>query len=168
MKCGLALLFCRELNAATGIQGYCKALRHLQLYIALLNVVHNHLIFTLKVSCLGMSICGGYAAVAHFSDYPLFGIVYYVVLLETCIFYAVPFQKAFKVPTLVAQARAACRVRAQSLTFKNQHDAIKRQLRSIPFVGIKVGEFHTLERTSTPAFLHYVLTNIVNMLVTFN
>ena len=44
---------------------------------------------------------------------------------------------------------------------------LEKQVKSIPPVGIKVGEFHMLERASTPVFLHYVLTNIVNMLVAF-
>ena len=112
-----------------------------------MNILNRNLILTLKVCCLGLGICVGYAAVAHFSDYPLFGIVYYVVLLEACIVYAVTYQKAFRVPVLVAEARVACRLRARRLISRSQHDDIDAQLRSIPPVGVKVGEFHMLERT---------------------
>ena len=44
---------------------------------------------------------------------------------------------------------------------------VTMQVRSIPAsVGIKVGDFHMLERVSTPVFVHYVITNIVNLPVT--
>ena len=39
---------------------------------------------------------------------------------------------------------------------------LKRRLISIPSMEIKVGEFHTLERNSTPVFLNYVLTSVVS------
>ena len=121
----------------------------------------------MKITCLGMALCSGYAAVAHFSDYPIFGVMYYVVFCEAFFFYAVLYQKGFKVPGLIIKAKIACRLRARSLNNKAERDGMRKKLRSIPPVGVKVGEFHTLERTSTPVFLHYVLVNIVNMLVTF-
>ena len=44
---------------------------------------------------------------------------------------------------------------------------VERQLKSVPSMGIKVGSFHTLERTSTPAFLGLVVSNVVCMLVMY-
>ena len=43
---------------------------------------------------------------------------------------------------------------------------VNRQVKSISADGINVGDFHTLERTSTPVFVDYVVRNIVNLLVT--
>ena len=48
-----------------------------------------------------------------------------------------------------------------------ERNVLNRQLKSVPSTGIKVREFHVLERTSTLVFLHYVFVNVVNMLVTF-
>ena len=150
------------------VEEYYKALRSLQLYLTVLNGVNKNLIFTMKVNCLGFSIASGYAALAHFSDQPVFGTMYYVVFVEALFIYSAIYEKAFRVPHLMSKASRACRLRARSLTSKFLRTGLERQFKSIPAVGIKVGEFHTMERTSTPVFLHYVLVNIVNSLVTFN
>ena len=42
---------------------------------------------------------------------------------------------------------------------------LAKKIMSVPPMAIKVYEFHMLERTSTPVFLHYM--NVVNMLVAF-
>ena len=58
------------------IQRHYKHLRCIQLNIQLLNVVNQHLIFSWKLLSLGISITCGYAAVAHFVDYPQYGVTY--------------------------------------------------------------------------------------------
>ena len=161
------ILSCSKSNRVATAEGNYRALRRLQLYITAVNVVNKGIIFSTKVNCLGMSITAGYAAIAHFSDHPIFGIMYYVVCIEASLLYSISYQKAFKVPHLIEKARMACKLSGQRLASRAQYRGIEKQLRSIPPVGIKVGEFHMLERTSTPLFLQYVLTNIVNMLVTF-
>ena len=40
-----------------------------------------------------------------------------------------------------------------------------RRVKSVPPVGIRVGQFHTLERASTPNFIGFVVENIVTVLV---
>ena len=109
----------------------------------------------------------GYAAVAHFADYPIFGVMYYGIVFDISLFYVIPYEKAFKVPGLLSHAKSVLQVEASSVLSKAEARVVRRQVRSIQPEGIKVGEFHTQERTSTPAFLHYVLCNVVNMLVGF-
>ena len=145
-----------------------KNLRQLQLYVQLLNIVNRNLIFTWKLLSLGGCIICGYAAIAHFHEQPIFGIMYYVVCLDGTLLYAIVYQKVFQVPAKLKEAKVA--ILAQSVTRNYTQigwNAERRQIMSIPAVGIQVGEFHTLERASTPSFLHFVLTNIVNMLVAF-
>ena len=77
------------------------------------------------------------------------------------------YEKAFKIPVLCTELKALLRVRASRIGNKAERNIRMRQVRSIPPMGIKVGELHTLERTATPVFVHYVLTNIVNMLVAY-
>ena len=149
------------------LRGVYMDLRSLQLYVTMINVVHRNLIFTWKVICLGVCIVNGYAAFAHFSDHPFFGIMYYVILVESSVIYTVMYAKAFKVPCLIGQAKNAFRLREMRLGSKANRNMLWRQVMSVPSVGIKVGEFHMLERTSTPVFVHYVLTNVVNMLMAY-
>ena len=140
-------------------------LRSLQLYVTMVNVVHQNLIFTWKVICLAVCIVNGYAAIAHFSDHPFFGLLYYVVFFESSVIYTVMYAKGFKVPYVIGEARNAFRLRALRLRNQAERNVLWRQVKSVPSAGIKVGEFHVLERTTTPVFLHYVLINIVNMLM---
>ena len=137
-----------------------------------MNVINGNLIFTWKFTSLGVSIISGYAAIAHFKEHPIFGIMYYVFFAEVTLAYSLLYEKAFKTPELFKMAVNAelfrlgtGQNRKKWTIMKNK--ALSKQLRSIRSMGIKVGEFHTLERTSTPAFLDFSLKNIVSMLVTF-
>ena len=160
--------FRRPIIGTNIIDDHYRALRSLQLYTTALNVLNSSLIFTMKLYCLCVSICSGYAAVAHFSDQPVFGIMYCVLFFEASFIYSSLYQKGFKVPDLITEAKSACRLGGRRLAKKAQRRTIiEKQLKSIPSLGIKVGEFHMLERTSTPAFLQHVLVSIVNILVTF-
>ena len=145
-----------------------KELRCLQLYVTLLlNCVHENIIFTWKLLSIGTSIICGYAAIAHFQDYPVFGIMYCTISVDACLIYTLIYEKGFKVPDMFRRAKNMLRLHGSRYGRTNQWKILDRQLMSIPPVGIKVGEFHMLDRTSTPIFLHYVLTNIVNMLVAY-
>ena len=91
---------------------YIKEMRHLQLYITVLNVVHRNFILTWKLLSLGMSITSGYAAIAHFSEYPVFGVMFYLLVFDAIFIYSVMYEKAFKVPDLMAETRSALNVHA--------------------------------------------------------
>ena len=92
--------------------------------------------------------------------------MYYGLLFDVVLFYTVPYEKAFKVPALFTQIKSLLQVQASMLGAPERR-LVRRQVTSIQPEGIKVGEFHTLERTSTPVFLHYVLVNIASMLLAF-
>ena len=145
----------------------CRQLRCIQLYIQLLNIVQHDLIFTWKLLSLGISIVSGYAAISHFGDYPIFGFMYCVLFFDSAIIYTVLYAKALLVPGIFKKAKVAILHRLSRYRKMNKFEnaIIQKQLISIPPVGIKVGEFHVLERTSVPVFLDYVIRNIVSMLV---
>ena len=142
-----------------------KNLRCLQLYVKLLNMVHENTVFTFKLFSIGTCIVTGYVAIAHSQDYPVFGIMYYAIFIDCFLVYMLIYEKGFKVPDMFRKAKRTLRLRAQGRG--RAHEILKRQLMSIPAVGIKVGDFHMLERTSTPVFVDYILTNVVNMLVAY-
>ena len=133
----------------------------------LFNTVNRYIIFTMKLYYIGVGITSGYAAIAHFNDYPVFGVVYYVSCIDVCLIYTLVYQKGFMVSDEFERAKNLLRLIAVRNGNTLQRKILKRQLMSIPSVGIKVGGFHMLERTSTPIFLDYVLKNVVNMLVAF-
>ena len=144
-----------------------ESLRHLQLFVTSFNVVNRSLIFSWKLFCISTCIVTGYAAIAHFNDYPLFGVMYYVIFFDALLIYTLLYAKGFKMVALFDETKATLILKSRTGVSGNDWKVLKRQVRSVPSIGIKVGQFHTLERTSTPVFLHYVLTNIVNMLVVY-
>ena len=109
----------------------------------------------------------GYAAISHFGDYPIFGVMYCVLFFDGAIIYTVVYAKALLVPALFDKARVAIlqRLSRHRKMGKFEKAVMQKQLISIPPLGIKVGEFHVLERTSIPVFLDYVVRNIVSLLV---
>ena len=143
-----------------------RALRELQLYVSFVNEVHSYIIFTFKMYCISLCIVTGYAAVAHFSENHLFGVMYYILFIDCLCLYALIYDKAFQIPRLFDKALKGIMLRL-CLNFPRgrMREYHEKQLRSVPRVGVKVGGFHTLERTSTLVFIHHVFTNIVNMLV---
>ena len=157
----------RRAHGAWKAEGVYLHLRALQLYITALNCVNQHLIFTWKMLSLGLCISSGYAAIAHFQEHPVFGVMYYVLFLEAALVYMLLYQKAFKVPVRFQTAKSLLRLNGSRLGNKAERKLLEKKAMSIQPVGVKVGEFHTLERISTPLFLHYVLHNIVSMLVAY-
>ena len=117
--------------------------------------------------CLFMCIICGYAAIAHFENYPIFGVMYYAMSFDGSLIYTLLYEKAFKVPALFKETKVQLRLRARQLSIHAGRLIYEKQAVSIPSMGIKVGGFHLLERTSTPVFLHYVVANVVNMLVVY-
>ena len=143
-----------------------KALRNIQLYITVLNTANQDLIFTWKLESIGMCITSGYAAIAHFNDYPIFGVMYWSILLNCSVNYTLVYGKAFRVPNLIQDIKKRIRLSAGVRCCGPERKMLFMQANSIPSsLGIKVGQFHTLERVSTPVYLHYIVTNIVSMLV---
>ena len=140
-----------------------STLRTLQLYVSMLNNVNGDLIFTWKLVSISVAIMNGYAAIAHFAEHPIFGVMYYILLVDCAFIYTVIYEKAFKIPQLFDQAASCALLRIR----RNRTNVFRRQILSIRRTGIRVGHFHQMERTSTLIFLNYVVTNIVNMLVSF-
>ena len=152
------------------ISGY-KELRCLQLYLGLVNVVNKNLIFVWKMLSLGTTIGSGYAAIAHLKDRPVFGIMYCTIFCDCAIVYCFLYGKAFEIPNLFQRAQELLLFRVrQNGGAKPRMDTLimLRRIRAVQPGGIKVGEFHMMERTSTPVFLHYVSTNVVSMLLAYN
>ena len=93
--------------------------------------------------------------------------MFYSLFFNLALTYTSLYEKAFRIPALFHEARMLMRLRSSDGKIGAGGKILKMQLKSIPVVGIKVGDFHMLERESTPVFLDYVLTNVVNMLVAY-
>ena len=148
----------------------CSLLRQLEIYVLLLNKVHEHVVFTSKMTCIVIGTVTGYAAIACFQQHnAMFGIMYLLMFCDCGSAYAVVYGKAFAVPRCFREVIQAIKERIGVDQPRGaRREAMERQIMSVPLMGIKVGSFHTLERTSTPVFIDFVMKNVVSMLVIYS
>ena len=106
---------------------------------------------------------------AHFNDHPIFGIVYYIGFIDSMLIYTLVYGKAFKVPELFHEAVNAGLVGLQQnrRLKKVEKRLLRTKFLSILPLGMKVRDFHEMERISTPVFANYVLSNVASMLVVY-
>ena len=155
-----------------GLRRVYRTLRHIQLHIGISNRVNCYAIFSCKVGFITSCIITGYSAIAHFSDFPVFGVLNYLVLLNGLFIYCFTYGRAFKIPPLFQETSrsAVLQVQACGSMGMSEEDAkiFRRQIRSIPRVGVRVGAFHMIESVSVLIFIDYIASNIVSMLVAYS
>ena len=137
-----------------------------QLMVSLFNVGHGNVTYCIKLLCITASIVNGYSAIAHGREDVLFLLFASCVTCDMVCFYAFMYEKAFAIPDGFERVKRALIFQTQGLRNTGLRKIIRKQLGSLPPVGLKVGDFHMLQRESTPIFVDYVLRNIVNLLVT--
>ena len=145
-----------------------RSLRHNQLYMSVSNSVNCFAIFSCKVGFITICIITGYAAIAHFNDFPVFGVLNYLVFLNGIFIYSFGYGRAFKIPPLFEEVSQKAVLHACSKGMSEDAKIFRRQVRSIPRIGVRVGEFHLMESVSTLIFIDYVVNNIVSMLVAYS
>ena len=79
--------------------------------------------------------------------------------------YAFVYERASEIPETLVSIKRNLGARVRMLSSGMEKAVLCREVLSIPSVGLRVGNFHMLERMSTPIFVHYVVTGTVNLLV---
>jgi len=91
------------------------------------------------------------------------------------------YQRAFKIPVNVKEIKTMLMAAWQKTVITREYLAVsgygevsqlelnkyQKQVRSITSGAIRDGSFSILERTSTPDFIMFVISNVVGLLVTF-
>ena len=131
-------------------------IRYIQLLVSLFNIGHRNVIHCIKLLCISAATVNGYAAIAHSRENPIFGVMAFCILIDVIFLYAFVYDKAFAIPDVLQNLKTTLKVRlvrkhgkALVMTAK----ALEMQMNSIPLFGLRVGDFHMLERVSTPVFM---------------
>ena len=165
----LSVAFCTEQHCRTVGDGIriVHEIRCIQLLVNMFNVGHKNVIYCIKLFCIVLAVVNGYVAIAHGGENKIFGLLTFCMLCDTMILYPLVYQKAFAIPVGVDRLKGDLRMKMRMCAGNAGMGAraVEMQVRSIPSVGLRVGDFHVLERLSTPIFIDYVIRNIVNLLV---
>ena len=133
--------------------------------VNLFNTGHRNIVYVIKLHCIAGSTMNGYAALAHGWKTPVFGCLAFCVFCDLMFLYGFVYEKAFAIPEGFGKVKWNLKMRMRLWRTGRTAKMVNMQVKSNPDVGIKVGDFHTLERVSTPVFIDYVVRNIVNILV---
>ena len=161
---------------ATGIEGSrtklgqqsYKGLRKLQLNVMLFNEGNSYLIFTFKLLCIYLAVSCGLGAIYCFDYNKSYVLLSGLLCCDIIGLYGIVYEKAFAIPTGVESLRNELLVivhKKRTTLLRREGMIMLRKIRSIPNFGIRVGDFHMMERTSTPIFIDFVIRNVVNLLV---
>ena len=128
------------------------------------------MIFVLKFFLIAAAVVMSFFGVQYFHTHWFVGLFNMAVALYACVVFLALYDHAFAIPVNAADVRmmAQLTLLSQNGGWQKQKIAVlKRELRSFPMMGIRVGHFYHLERESTPKFLDFAATQTFNMLVTF-
>ncbi|CAG7725109.1 unnamed protein product [Allacma fusca] len=74
--------------------------------------------------------------------------------------------RAYEVPEKVQQLKLSLLSKTGKLPL-NERIYLQRVVKRIPTCGIRAGSFYTLDRSTTPTFVHYVIAQVCGLLVLF-
>ena len=140
----------------------------IQLLVSLFNIGHRNVIHCIKLLCIVAATVNGYAAMTYSRENLIFGMTGFSFLCDSIFLYAFVYDKAFTIPDGIQNLKRILKlrlVRKRGKALLMTTKALEMQLNSIPLVGLRVGDFHMMERVSTPVFMDYVVRSIVNLLV---
>lgn len=140
--------------------------REVQLVVNMFNIGHRYVIYCTKLFCITCATVNGYGLIAHGGAGNLvYTLLTFTMFVDMLFLYAFVYEKAFGIPEGLDSVKRALGSSIQGIGVVRGRKILRRQVRSVPIVGFKVGDFHMLERESTPIFIQYIVTNIVNLLV---
>ncbi|CAG7786007.1 unnamed protein product [Allacma fusca] len=150
-----------EVEAAT------KMCRRLQIMIQLFNQNFAYITFITKVVCIYGTIVCFYFSIKILPVDVVLATSNLILALDGVGAYILFFDRAFGIPGKMQELKTAILIASTKLPPMAGEAYRKRELQSIPSLGIKVGDFHNFERESTPNFVDFVTRNIIGLLLSF-
>ena len=142
-------------------------MKELEVEINAFNYSQRYIIFGVKLVLLGCVIFCGFAAIQFFVHDQLLGICNVLVAIEGPFVFLFCYDRGFSVPRSITRLTRSLRMRikeGKSLTDTQRAYAI-RQVGSIRKLAVQVGNFHYLQRVSTPNFIDFCAKNIVRLVM---
>ncbi|CAG7717218.1 unnamed protein product [Allacma fusca] len=140
-------------------------LRHLQLLVQCFNQGNCYMIFASKLICLSAPVICGFVAIRFFHADPITGMLCIVLIFNAITCYALIYEKAFLIPANMVALKELIKVSLNARRNKSFSEEITKTLKSIPPIGVRVGSFNTMERSSTLIYISFVTEKLASVLV---
>ncbi|CAG7724709.1 unnamed protein product [Allacma fusca] len=144
----------------------CKDLTLASLEIRLYNHTYASTNYVVKTIWLLIAITGIFVGVRHWHVSPGLSISMMSLGVNGTVAYMLFMGHAYEVPEKVQQLKMMILAKTGDL-HKNERQYLQRILRRIPPCDIRAGSFYTLDRSTTPAFVDYVIGQVCSLLVVF-
>ena len=147
--------------------GVMKQLRTFQITIVIFNQSQSDVIFALKIFLISAAIVLNFFGIEYLHSNWLVGLFALLVAVYAEVSFLALYDHAFAIPVRAEYLRKVALQEVMSNRRRHQSiGVLKRQLKSVPTLGLKVGDFYSLGRDSTPKFLDFVANMTFTMLVT--
>lgn len=152
-------------QSVTPMQKAYNGCRQLHLYLSLFNKINALFLYSIKMVAIFIAVSHGFFAIRYFDRNAFLGIYNLYLCVNAQIAYCLTFQRAFRIP--LGFIRCKQEICANIHTNQIMKKQIVAALASVPPVAIKVGSFHEVERNSTLIFMHFVVSQMVGLLIAF-
>lgn len=136
------------------------------LYIQIFNIFNAWFLHNFKANLIIAAIMMGFMAF-RYESHPLFTVLCCFLHFAAIFTYSGTFQHGFSVAVGQKKARRGILAACRCIRKPAARQEILRALKSLRCVGIKVGEFHEIERNSPIILINYVETQVISLLLTF-
>ena len=167
LTCLYLKLTFRSLRDASDMKRALRGMRRLQMLILVYNGGYRHVHFIIKFIALFYFIAGSAFGIIIINSNPTISFLYLFFGGEMALIYSILFQKAFAIPVLTKKVKNKLANAVKGSTDTGSRPYLAAWVRSIPTIGIKVGNFHLFERMSTPNFLSFGIKNITRIVIAY-
>ena len=148
--------------------GRANNLRRLHFLLQWFNMVHAWLIFSFKNAAIAAGLAHGYCTIRYFNGNAFYTVLNGLGTIMAYCYFAFLYDRTFTIPRKVCRCKQTLLDEARNIsTSESQVSFLTSYIRSVPDIGIKVGEFHTLKRTSTSAFVDFTVRNTARLLLAY-
>ncbi|CAG7729759.1 unnamed protein product [Allacma fusca] len=139
--------------------------RKIQLELCLFNHKFRNMNYFNKLFDMIATVACYYVAIVNYDRNPRFALGFSLLGLNVMTGFLLLFNKAFKIPMKMDNVKGEISLASHILKKPGSRKYVHCRVTSIQNVGVEMGGFSTLERQSTPNFLHFIVSTVTDLIV---
>ncbi|CAG7722624.1 unnamed protein product, partial [Allacma fusca] len=148
------------------LERICKELALASLEIRFYNHTYAQTNYVVKMVWLFLSISGLFAGIRHWHVSLGMSASLLFIGINGIVLFNLFMGHSYKVPVKVQQLKR--RILANTSTLpRHQRNYLQQVVKQIPACEIRAGRFYTLDRSTSPDFTHFVVTQVCSLLIAF-